>query len=103
MIDIIKQLQERNPALGAYILVLRPDSRALADPEHLTLEAQTWMGIRTPGARLSRESVLLAPYPGGTPAERIVTVLAFKDAQHLAAFATAWTSDPEPEDEPASA
>ena len=55
MIDIIKQLQERNPALGAYILVLRPDSRALADPEHLTLEAQTWMGIRTPGARLSRD------------------------------------------------
>ncbi|WP_336485703.1 hypothetical protein [Methylobacterium nigriterrae] len=98
MIDIIKALQERNPALGSYILVLRPDSRALAGPERLTLEAETWMRLRTPGARLSRETVLLAPYPGGTPAERTVTVLAFGQAQDLAAFATAWTADPEPEE-----
>jgi hypothetical protein len=43
--------------------------------------------------------VLLAPYPGAMPADRAVTVLAFADARHLAAFATAWTVDPEP-DEP---
>ncbi|KAB1070089.1 hypothetical protein [Methylobacterium planeticum] len=101
MIDIIKVLQERNPALGTYILVLRPDSRALAEPERLTLECETWMRLRTPGARLSRETVLLAPYPGGMPTERTVTVLAFTEAQHLAAFATAWTADPEPDGEPA--
>ncbi|HEV7439239.1 MAG TPA: hypothetical protein VGN94_06380 [Methylobacterium sp.] len=101
MIDIIKALQARNPALGSYILVLRPDSRALAEPDRLTLEAETWMGLRTPGARLSRQTVLIAPYPGALPAERIVTVLAFTEAQHLAAFATAWTVDPEPDEEPA--
>ncbi|MEA1831341.1 hypothetical protein U8607_04520 [Methylobacterium durans] len=99
MIDIIKQIQERNPALGSTIIVLRPDSRALADAEHLNPEAEAWIAERAPGARLSRETVLLAPYPGGVPAERTVTVLAFANAQHLAAFATAWTADPEPEED----
>ncbi|MDR7037692.1 MULTISPECIES: hypothetical protein [Methylobacterium] len=98
MIDIIKQIQERNPALGSTIIVLRPDSRALAEPERLTPEAAAWIAERAPGARLSRETVLLAPYPGGVPAERTVTVLAFADSTHLAAFATAWTADPEPEE-----
>jgi hypothetical protein len=32
------------------------------------------------------------------PADRAVTVLAFADARHLAAFATTWTADPEPEE-----
>lgn len=94
MIDIIAQLQARNPTLGSRIIVLRADSRALADPERLTPEAQAWLDREAPGARLSRECVLLAPYPGGEPSERAVTVLAFTEAQHLAAFATAWTGDP---------
>ena len=46
-----------------------------------------------------RKTILLAPYPGAMPAEREVTVMAFAEAQHLAAFATAWTADPEPEDD----
>lgn len=94
MIDIITQIQARNPALGATIIVLRTDSRALADPESLTLEARAWLEREAPGARLSRERVMLAPYPGGEPAERLVTVLAFAESRHLAAFATAWTGDP---------
>ena len=32
MIDIIKQIQASNPGLGTTIIVLRADSRALADP-----------------------------------------------------------------------
>lgn len=94
MIDIIKQIQAANPALGTTIIVLRADSRALADPATLTPEAQSWLDANAPGSRLSRETVLLAPYPGAVPAERIVTVLAFADARHLAAFATTWTGDP---------
>lgn len=99
MIDLIQQLRAANPALGTRFVVLRADSRALADPERLTPEAQAWLDAKAPGARLSRESVLLAPYPGGEPAQRAVTVLAFAEAQHLAAFATAWTGDPLPEAE----
>ncbi|GBU20006.1 MULTISPECIES: hypothetical protein [Methylobacterium] len=97
MIDIVKLVQAKNPALGAYVLVLRADSRALAAPDRLTEEAAAWMEARTPGARLVRESVLLAPFPGGVPAERTVSVLAFRDAQQLAAFATTWTGDSETE------
>ncbi|WP_232631193.1 hypothetical protein [Methylobacterium sp. Leaf118] len=102
MIDIIKQLQHANPALGTTIIVLRPDSRALAGPDALTAEAQAWLDANAPGARLSQERVTLAPYPGGIPLERTVTVMAFSDARHLAAFATAWTADPIPEEEEAS-
>lgn len=94
MIDIIKQIQAANPGLGTTIIVLRSDSRALADPATLTPEARAWRDANAPGARLSRETVLLAPYPGAAPAERTVTVLAFADARQLAAFATAWTGDP---------
>lgn len=102
MIDIIKQLQEANPGLGTTIIVLRPDSRALAGPGELTAEARAWLDASAPDARLSQERVTLAPYPGGAPVERTVTVLAFSEARHLAAFATAWTADPIPEDEEAS-
>lgn len=102
MIDIIKQIQDRNPALGTTIIVLRPDSRALSDPAVLTPEAKAWLEANAPDARLSQETVLLAPYPGGVPAERTVTVLAFSDARHLAAFATAWTADPIADDEEAA-
>ncbi|GEP08761.1 hypothetical protein [Methylobacterium gnaphalii] len=99
MIDIIQQLRGSNPSLPSTIIVLRADSRALADPETLTPEAQAWIEGHAPGARLSRETVLLAPYPGAAPAERKVTVLAFQDSRHLAGFATAWTGDPIPEGE----
>lgn len=100
MIDLIKIITERNPALGRFIIVLRSDSRARdpANPDQLSPEAQAWIDAHAPGARLSAETVLIAPYPGGMPAERTVTVLAFADARQLAAFATAWTGDPEPED-----
>ena len=107
-LDIVKAVQQRNPALGSYVLVLRGDSRArdAADPSRLSAKAEAWLAAQAPGARLSEERILLAPYPGGMPAERAVTVLAFANAQHLAAFATAWTADPEPEEtdepEPAS-
>lgn len=99
MIDLIKMLQERNPALGRFIIVLRGDSRVRdpTDPERLSPEARAWIEANAPGARLSDETVLIAPYPGGMPAERTVTVLAFAEARHLAAFATVWTADPEPE------
>lgn len=105
MIDIIKGLQQRNPALGPYLIVLRSDSRArdASDPSTLSPEAEAWIAEKTPGARLSEETVLTAPYPGAMPTERTVTVLAFRDAMQLAAFATAWTGDPEPEDETAPA
>ncbi len=99
MIDIVKQIQASNPALGTTIIVLRSDSRALADPATLTPEAKAWLDAKAPDARLSQETVLLAPYPGGMPTERTVTVLAFSDARHLAAFATAWTGDPTLDDD----
>ena len=99
MIDIIQQVQARNPALGSTIIVLRSDSRALDGPDQLTAEAEAWIAEKAPGARLSRERVLLAPYPGAMPTERDVTVLAFRESRHLAAFATTWTADPLPDDE----
>lgn len=100
MIDIIQALQHRNPALGPYVLVLRGDSRArdTGDPDRLCPEAEAWIAEHAPGARLSQETVLIAPYPGAMPADRAVTVMAFADARQLAAFATAWTVDPEPEE-----
>ncbi|KQP06855.1 hypothetical protein [Methylobacterium sp. Leaf93] len=102
MIDIIQGLQQRNPTLGPYVLVLRSDSRARdpSDTARLCAEAEAWIAEKTPGARLSQETVLIAPYPGGMPTERNVSVMAFKDAMQLAAFATAWTAEPEPDDEP---
>lgn len=99
MIDIIQQLQASNPSLGSTIIVLRADSRALSAPDALTPDAQAWIEREAPGARLSRERILLAPYPGAEPAPREVTVLAFKESRHLAAFATAWTGDPLPDGE----
>ena len=100
MIDIIKALQHRNPALGPYVLVLRSDSRArdAADPERLCAEAEAWIADKAPGARLAQETVLIAPYPGAMPTERSVAVMAFANAMQLAAFAAAWTIDPEPEE-----
>ncbi|KQT84458.1 hypothetical protein [Methylobacterium sp. Leaf466] len=99
MIDIIQALQHRNPALGPYVIVLRGDSRARhpTEPDNLSPEAQAWLDAHAPGARLSTETVLIAPYPGAMPSERILTVLAFADARQLAAFATAWTGDAEEE------
>ncbi|RZK91216.1 MAG: hypothetical protein EOO66_12515 [Methylobacterium sp.] len=104
MIDIIQALQQRNPTLGPYVLVLRADSRARAvdDPSRLTPEAEAWLAERAPGAKFSQETVLLAPYPGAMPADRVVAVMAFADARQLAAFATHWTGEPEmPDDEAA--
>lgn len=100
MIDIVQAVQQRNPGLGSYVLVLRGDARArdASDPSRLSADAEAWLAAHTPGARFSEEKILLAPYPGAMPADRTVTVLAFANAQHLAAFATAWTADPEPEE-----
>lgn len=94
MIDIVKAVQEADPGLGTYVIVLRGDSRALDGPEHLTPEAQAWMTANAPGGRLARVRIRLAPYPGAEPAERAVTVMAFAEARELAAFATIWTGDP---------
>ena len=99
MIDIITQIQASNPSLGSTIIVLRADSRALDGPDRLNAAASAWIEREAPDAHLSREKVLLAPYPGAAPIERTVTVLAFSDSRHLAAFATAWTADPLPEGE----
>ncbi|MCJ2144523.1 hypothetical protein [Methylobacterium sp. E-066] len=99
MIDIVKAVQQADPSLGTYVVVLRADARALDGPERLTPEAQAWIEANAPGGRLARVRVLLAPYPGALPAERDVTVAAFADARQLAAFATAWTGDPLPEAE----
>ncbi|MCJ2037432.1 hypothetical protein ACFZ8E_21420 [Methylobacterium sp. HMF5984] len=99
MIDIVQAVQAADPGLGTRVIVLRPDSRALATAEALVPEAEAWIAENAPGARLVRKTILLAPYPGAMPAEREVTVMAFAEAQHLAAFATAWTADPEPEDD----
>jgi hypothetical protein len=98
MIDIIQALQQRNPTLGPYVLVLRSDSRArdASDPTRLAPEAEAWIAEHAPGAKFSQETVLLAPYPGAMPADRVVAVMAFADARQLAAFATQWTADPEP-------
>lgn len=98
MIDIVKAVQEADPGLGTYVIVLRGDSRALDGPERLTPEAQAWLSANAPGGRLARVRIRLAPYPGAEPAERDVTVAAFADARELAAFATTWTGDPLPED-----
>ena len=98
MIDIVKAVQERDPSLGSYVIVLRGDSRALAAPDSLNAEAQAWIAAHAPGARLARVEIMLAPYPGAPPAGRTVSVLAFGDPRALAGFATAWTADPEPED-----
>lgn len=99
MIDIVKAVQQADPSLGTYVVVLRADARALDGPERLTPEAQAWIDANAPGGRLARVRVLLAPYPGAIPAERDVTVAAFADARQLAAFATTWTGDPLPEAE----
>ena len=98
MIDIVQAVQAADPSLGTRVIVLRSDSRALATPETLAPAAQSWLAEHAPGARLLRKTILLAPYPGAVPAERAVTVMAFEEARHLAAFATAWTADPEPEE-----
>ncbi|GJE60902.1 hypothetical protein [Methylobacterium trifolii] len=98
MIDIVKAVQAQDPSLGTCVVVLRPDSRALSGPEQLSEGALAWIAERAPGARLVRATILLAPYPGGLPAERTVSVMAFADARQLAAFATAWTVDPEPDE-----
>ncbi len=98
MIDIIAAVRGADPSLGAYVLVLRPGSRALDGPERFSPEAEAWIAGRAPGARLARVRVLLAPHPGAVPAERAVSVAAFRDGRELAAFATEWTGDPAPED-----
>ena len=94
MIDIVKAVQQADPSLGTYVIVLRSDSRALDGPDHLTPEAQAWLAANAPGGRLARVRILLAPFPGAGPAERDVTVMAFAEARELAAFATSWTGDP---------
>jgi hypothetical protein len=99
VIDIVKAVQQADPSLGTYVVVLRADARALDGPERLTPEAQAWIDAKAPGGRLARVRVLLASYPGAIPAERDVTVAAFADARQLAAFATTWTGDPLPEAE----
>ena len=99
MIDIVKAVQQADPSLGTYVVVLRADARALDGPDRLTPEAQAWIDANAPGGRLARVRVLLAPYPGAMPVERDVTVAAFADARQLAAFATTWTGDPLPEGE----
>ncbi|MCJ2056546.1 hypothetical protein MKL09_08265 [Methylobacterium sp. J-048] len=100
MIDIVKAVQQADPSLGTYVVVLRADARALDGPERLTPDALAWIEANAPGGRLARVRVLLAPYPGAVPSERDVTVAAFADARQLAAFATTWTGDPLPEEEP---
>lgn len=95
MIDIVKAVQASDPSLGTCVIVLRPEARALAAPDRLAPDAEAWVAERAPGARLVQATVLLAPYPGGLPAERRVTAMAFADARQLAAFATAWTAEPE--------
>jgi hypothetical protein len=98
VIDIVKAVQEADPGLGTYVVVLRGDSRALDGPERFAPEAEAWIAQHAPGGRLARVTIQLAPYPGAPPAERAVTVAAFADARQLAAFATTWTGDPPPEE-----
>ena len=97
MIDVVAAVRAADPSLGTYVLVLRPGSRALDGPERFSPEAAAWIAGHAPGARLARVRALLAPYPGAMPAERVVSVTAFADGRELAAFATAWTGDPQPE------
>ncbi|MCJ2065678.1 hypothetical protein MKK63_23635 [Methylobacterium sp. J-088] len=94
MIDIVKAVQGADPSLGTYVIVLRGDSRALDGPEKLSAEAQSWLAANAPGGRLAHVKIQLAPYPGASPAERDVIVMAFAEARELAAFATHWTGDP---------
>ena len=94
MIDIVKAVQEADPSLGTYVVVLRTDARALDGPERFTPEAQAWIAEKAPSGRLARVRVLLAPYTGAAPAAREVTVAALADAREHAAFATTWTGDP---------
>lgn len=103
MIDVIEAVKQAEPSLGAYVLVLRGDARALAAPDQFTPEAQAWLDANAPGARLAQVSVMLSPYPGGAPAPRALSVAAFADSRQLAAFATAWTADPIEDDEPPAA
>ncbi len=94
MIDVIEAVKEADPSLGTYVLVLRGDARALAGPDRFTPEAQAWIDAKAPGAKLVQVPVMLSPYPGGAPTPRTLSVAAFADSRELAAFATAWTSDP---------
>ena len=64
MIDIVQAVQAADPGLGTRVIVLRPDSRALATAEALVPEAEAWIAENAPGARLVRKTILLAPYPG---------------------------------------
>ena len=77
MIDIVKAVQQADPSLGTYVVVLRADARALDGPDRLTPEAQAWIDANAPGGRLARVRVLLAPYPGAVPAERDVSVAVY--------------------------
>ena len=54
MIDIVKAVQEADPSLGTYVVVLRTDARALDGPERFTPEAQAWIAEKAPGGRLAR-------------------------------------------------
>jgi hypothetical protein len=103
VIDVIKAVQEADPGLGTYVIVLRGDSRALDGPDRFVPDAQAWIAQNAPGGRLARVGIRLAPYPGAEPSDRVVTVAAFADGRELAAFATAWTGDPLPEDPDAPA
>lgn len=96
MIDIIAAVRGADPSLGTYVLVLRPESRALDGPKRFSREAETWIARHAPGARIAQVGVLLAPHPGAMPTERVVSVAAFRDGRELAAFATEWTGDQEP-------
>ena len=57
MIDIVKAVQEADPGLGTYVIVLRGDSRALDGPERLTPEAQDWLAAHAPGGQIGRAHV----------------------------------------------
>ena len=54
MIDIVKAVQQADPSLGTYVVVLRADARALDGPDRLTPEAQAWIDANAPGGRLAR-------------------------------------------------
>lgn len=98
MIDVVAAVRGADPGLGRHVLVLRPESRALDGPERFSPEAEAWIARHAPGARLARVPVLLAPHPGAMPAERVVSVAAFRDGRDFAAFAARWTGDPAPEE-----
>lgn len=48
MIDIVKAVQQADPSLGTYVVVLRADARALDGPERLTPDAQAWIDANAP-------------------------------------------------------